>query len=110
MVPLRCITQMACFAHGGDLMTWCNNSLKAGKGKIMDCKKYMFIDTFPHCLDFCRAQPPRHAVRCCVGRCLCGTRPSSGGQGRREGARHMAPPNRTCWSQSGWEGAATSPQ
>lgn len=27
-------------------MAWCNNSRKAGKGKIMDCKKYMFIDTF----------------------------------------------------------------
>lgn len=35
-------------------MAWRNNRLKAGKGKIMDCKKYMFIDTFPHCLDFCR--------------------------------------------------------
>lgn len=54
MVPLRCVTQMACCPHGGDLMAWCNNRLKAGKGKIMDCKKYMFIDTFPHCLDFCR--------------------------------------------------------
>lgn len=74
MVPLRCITQMACFAHGGDLMTWCNNSLKAGKGKIMDCKKYMFIDTFPHCLDFCRAQPPRHAARDAVWEGACAGR------------------------------------
>lgn len=41
-VPL----QTARGARGGDLMAWCNNSQKAGKGKIMDCKKYMFIDTF----------------------------------------------------------------
>lgn len=41
-VPL----QTARGARGGDLMAWCNNSRKAGKGKIMDCKKYMFIDTF----------------------------------------------------------------
>lgn len=25
-------------------MAWCNYSLRAGKGKIMDCKKCMFIE------------------------------------------------------------------
>lgn len=45
-VPLGGVTQTARGARGGDLMAWCNNSRKAGKGKIMDCKKYMFIDTF----------------------------------------------------------------
>lgn len=63
--PIMPCSQMACCPHGGDLMAWCNNKLKAGKGKIMDCKKYMFIDTFPHCLNFCRVNllgVPRNAA------------------------------------------------
>lgn len=40
-------------------MAWCNNSLKAGKGKIMDCKKYMFIDTFPSLFGFLQGRTSR---------------------------------------------------
>lgn len=54
MVLLLRVPQMVRCPHGGDLMAWCNNRLEAGKGKIMDCKKYMFIDTFARCFHFCR--------------------------------------------------------
>lgn len=92
-------------------MAWCNNRLKAGKGKIMDCKKYMFIDTFPHCLDFCRAECPRHAARRCAGRGLCRTRPSSDGRGGRGGdmGGTRGAHGCTCRPRSGWEAASNSP-